>query len=81
MPHKTGIRLFGVARNPANGFPARLLGGVPIPEGEADVRLRQEPAPESPLGCATGAWRRTRSRLALLLGLGNLLTEESLPAA
>ena len=26
MPHKTGIRLIGVAQNPANGFPARLLG-------------------------------------------------------
>ena len=26
MPYKTGIRLIGVARNPANGFPARLLG-------------------------------------------------------
>ena len=25
MPHKTVIRLSGVARNPANGFPARLL--------------------------------------------------------
>ena len=25
MPHKTGIRLLGVARNPANGFPARPL--------------------------------------------------------
>ena len=25
MPYKTGIRLLGVARNPANGFPARLL--------------------------------------------------------
>ena len=25
MPHKTIIRLSGVARNPANGFPARLL--------------------------------------------------------
>ena len=24
MPHKTIIRLSGVARNPANGFPARL---------------------------------------------------------
>ena len=24
-PYKTGIRLLGVARNPANGFPARLL--------------------------------------------------------
>ena len=26
MPYKTGLRLLGVARNPANGFPARLLG-------------------------------------------------------
>ena len=26
IPHKTGIRLLGVARNPANGFPARPLG-------------------------------------------------------
>ena len=25
MPYKTGLRLLGVARNPANGFPARLL--------------------------------------------------------
>ena len=25
MPHKTIIRPSGVARNPANGFPARLL--------------------------------------------------------
>ena len=25
IPHKTGIRLLGVARNPANGFPARPL--------------------------------------------------------
>ena len=25
MPYKTAIRLVGVARNPANGFPARLL--------------------------------------------------------
>ena len=28
MPYKTIIRLSGVARNPANGFPARLLGDV-----------------------------------------------------
>ena len=26
MPYKTVIRLIDVARNPANGFPARLLG-------------------------------------------------------
>ena len=30
MPYKTGIRLLGVARNPANGFPARLLGSACI---------------------------------------------------
>ncbi len=28
MPHKTIIRLSGVARNPANGFPARPLAGA-----------------------------------------------------
>ncbi len=28
MPHKTIIRLSGVARNPANGFPARPLEGL-----------------------------------------------------
>ena len=26
MPYHTGIRLLCVAQNPANGFPARLLG-------------------------------------------------------
>jgi hypothetical protein len=26
MPYKTGLGLLGVARNPANGFPARSLG-------------------------------------------------------
>ena len=30
LPANTGIRLLGVARNPANGFPARLLGPVDI---------------------------------------------------
>ena len=28
MPNKTGLRLVDVARNPANGFPARLLGAL-----------------------------------------------------
>ena len=35
MPYKTGIRLLGVARNPANGFPARLLGRYLKEEDEA----------------------------------------------
>ena len=34
MPYKTGIRLLGVARNPANGFPARLLVGRSYSDGE-----------------------------------------------
>ena len=39
MPYKTVIRLLGVARNPANGFPARLLGGWRR-SCEANVSLR-----------------------------------------
>ena len=35
MPYKTGIRLLGVARNPANGFPARLLE----PGLQVDLRI------------------------------------------
>ena len=31
MPYKTGLGLLGVARNPANGFPARLLGCTNMP--------------------------------------------------
>ena len=40
MPFKTGIRLLGVARNPANGFPARLLVGplVSMPPEELGGR-------------------------------------------
>ena len=34
MPNKTGIRLLGVARNPANGFPARLLVLLSIEVGK-----------------------------------------------
>ena len=33
MPHKTIIRLSSVARNPANGFPARPLGVRPAQRG------------------------------------------------
>jgi hypothetical protein len=33
VPHKTGIRLIGVAQNPANGFPARLLGANQMVSG------------------------------------------------
>ena len=37
MPYKTIIRLYGVARNPANGFPARLL--VPADHIGAAIRM------------------------------------------
>ena len=38
MPYKTGIRLLSVARNPANGFPAR-----PLAEQQAALdRIEQE---------------------------------------
>ena len=33
MPYKTGLRLLGVARNPANGFPARLLAWYSMKTG------------------------------------------------
>ena len=36
MPNKAIIRLSGVARNPANGFPARLLGTPFLRTNEAD---------------------------------------------
>ena len=36
VPHKTGIRLIGVAQNPANGFPARLLGSS-LPEPQSPL--------------------------------------------
>ena len=40
MPYKTGLGLLGVARNPANGFPARLLGLYFPPEAnEAEVAM------------------------------------------
>ena len=37
MPHKTIIRLSGVARNPANGFPARPLGFVALSPTGAEL--------------------------------------------
>ena len=40
MPYKAGLGLLGVARNPANGFPARLLGLYFPPEAnEAEVAM------------------------------------------
>ena len=47
MPHKTIIRLSGVARNPANGFPARLL--------EAYLHFYNTQRPHQALGYRTPA--------------------------
>ena len=50
MPHKTIIRLSGVARNPANGFPARLLGEyLPNAQGEDVVAGGRTPRPVAEL--------------------------------
>ena len=44
MPYKTGLRLLGVARNPANGFPARLLGAPSeIPAGTSELEKPTQP--------------------------------------
>ena len=39
MSYPTGIRLFCVAQNPANGFPARLLGTTPPPKSAGDEEV------------------------------------------
>ena len=49
IPHKTGIRLLGVARNSANGFPARPLEDRPgNPRLVAYVVAAGQPAPTIP---------------------------------
>ena len=55
--------------------PAATGGGASLPEGEAGVRLRQEPA-LAKAGVRYRGLANNRERLALLLGLGNLLTAE-----
>ena len=55
MPHKTIIRLSGVARNPANGFPARLLAGplqLKLPLAALPSHDRRETDPTG-----TSIWR------------------------
>ena len=63
MPYHTGIRLLCVAQNPANGFPARLLGfrrlGVyPRVGGGTDVGGAQQPEATglSPRGRGNQSW-------------------------
>ena len=40
---RLGIRLLGVARNPANGFPARLLGTIEVGKLADVIVVRQNP--------------------------------------
>ena len=57
MPYKTVIRLIGVARNPANGFPARLLVLGPGPEA---ARRRLYNLSQAHDGVPRGSMRRTQ---------------------
>ena len=72
MPYKTGIRLLGVARNPANGFPARLLDHSP--QNMATLRqiahnlLKRETSPKVAIqgkGLQEG-WRDDYPQIVLL---------------
>ena len=76
MAYKTGIRLSGVARNPANGFPARLLGEVQSQnQGSQDVSSQFIDL-EAQLNSAQ---RREQSLLSLLekaVKLNDILTLE-----
>ena len=74
---ETGIRLLGVARNPANGFPARLLDAVDMESYRMERRAAQsislaeedaEIAPVQPTG-AGGAQEPEMDRLS------NIITE------
>ena len=52
MPHKTVFCLLGVSRNPANGFPARLLEDWSVPRlqrlRESVLKLFQHTANDEP---------------------------------
>ena len=61
----------------AKSLPSTAIGGgTPLPEGEAGFRLRQEPA-LAKAGVRYRGLAKNTERLALLFGLGNLLTAES----
>ena len=55
--------------------PTAIGGGASVPEGQAGVRVRQEPA-LAKAGVRYRGLVKNTQRLALLLGLGNLLTAE-----
>ena len=70
MPYKTGIRLLGVARNPANGFPARLLGDLVIDYAMCSVTIVGVPVEPTPL--------EYRLLVELSANAGRLLTHEQM---
>ena len=47
MPHKTIIRLSGVARNPANGFPAKPLVDLCFPTSQNQRRISRDLLPRA----------------------------------
>ena len=60
----------------AKSLPPTLIGGgASLPEAEAAVRLQEEPAPLQN-GVRYPGLAKNAERLALLFGLGNLLTAE-----
>jgi IS5 family transposase len=60
----------------AKSLPSTAIGGgAPLPESEAGVRVRQEPA-LAKAGVRYRGLAKNTQRLTLLLGLGNLLTGE-----
>ena len=58
MPHKTIIRLSGVARNPANGFPARLLDA----HGREAAEVQHVAHPQGRQSLPEGSRRRATLR-------------------
>ena len=76
MPHKTIIRLSGVARNPANGFPARPLGQAQadldaLGEGHTPTAVTGVPAPEQPQDMVAGrTWVIILAVAAVVVAVG-----------
>ena len=81
MPYKTGLGLLGVARNPANGFPARLLGctfahvGPVLSQFLVAGSVALGPAWDNMIWVSYGSWScehhsSTKSWMSLLLSCG-----------
>ena len=69
MLFESVILLNGVARNPANGFPAKLLGEAQQEELRAAV---QELPAEAGIGLANWTLRQAQEEIGLLVWMGTL---------